>query len=254
MNKFTIGAIAAILLAFGGLVVWSSLNTDNKINLDSYNTAKAIPADENNGNISDHYRGKENADIVVVEYADLQCPGCATMMPKMSKLYKQYGDRIGFIFRSYPIQGHQNARSASAAAEAAGYQGLFWEMIETMYDNRTDWINIFDTEKRTNVYTDLFKKIAGDKGDLEKFKNDLSDANIQKKIDFDKSIGTKRDKVSATPSVYINGEAIDIDNTDEKVETIIEKKLNELLKNANLPTGPAEGATDEKAESDSEEK
>jgi len=240
MNKFTIGAIIAVLLTFGGLVVWSSINNSNSINLNGYDTTKAIAGDENNGNIGDHYRGKENAEVVLIEYADLQCPGCATMMSKISALYKAYGDRVGFIFRSYPIEGHQNARSASAAVEAAGYQGFYWEMLESMYDNRADWISIFDTEKRTNVYSNIFKEVAGDKADVEKFKNDLNDSNIQKKVDFDKSLGRKRDKVSATPSIFINGEPVDIENSGDKdVKDVIEDKLNDALKKAGLVTGPA---------------
>ena len=248
MNKTTIAIIVALLLGLGALAVWTSLNPDAKINFNNYDTTKAIAADENNGNIGDHYRGKENAEVILVEYADLQCPGCATMMPKITQLYEDYGDRVGFIFRSYPIEGHQNARSASAAAEAAGYQGFYWEMIESMYDNRADWISIFDTEKRTNVYANIFKEVAGDKADVEKFKSDLSDGNIQKKVDFDKALGKKRDKVTATPSIYINGEAVDIENSGDKdIKDVIEDKINEKLKAAGIETGPAK-KTEEKTE------
>lgn len=238
MNKTTIAIIIALLVGLGGLALWSALNPDARMNLNNYETTKKIAPDDNNGNIGDHYRGAEDAKVILVEYADLQCPGCATIMPKISKLYEQYGDRVGFIFRSYPISGHQNARSASAAAEAAGYQGFFWEMIESMYDNRADWISVFDTEKRTNIYTDIFKKVAGDKADTEKFKKDLNDSNIQKKIDFDKNLGAKRDKVTATPSLYVNGEQIDFANSDKETEKLIEEKLNEKLKEAGIETGP----------------
>lgn len=239
MNKFTVGAIAAVLLAFGGLVVWSSFNSGNKVNYDGYDVSKAIAADENNGNIADHTRGKKDSKVVLVEYADLQCPGCATMMPKISKLYKKYGDRVLFIFRNYPINGHQNARAAAAAVESAGLQDYYWEMIETMYDNRADWINIFDTEKRTNIFVNYFQEVSKGKGDVEKFKNGLNDSNIQKKIDFDKNIGSKRDNVDATPSFHINGEKLDLDEADE-IEELIESKLKEALKKAGLSTDPVE--------------
>ena len=46
MNKFTVGAIVAILLAFGGLVVWSSINTGNRIDYDKYDYLIAMD-DEN---------------------------------------------------------------------------------------------------------------------------------------------------------------------------------------------------------------
>ena len=106
-----------------------------------------------------------------------------------------------------------------------------------MYDNRADWISIFDTEKRTNVYADIFKKIAGDKADIEKFKNDLNDANIQKKIDFDKSLGAKRDKVDATPTIIVNGEKVDIGNSEDTAKSI-EDLINKKLEEAGIKTGP----------------
>ena len=246
MNKITIAIIVALLVGLGGLAVWTSLNSDSKLNLSSYDTTKPIAADDNNGQIGDHYRGAEDAKVILVEYADLQCPGCATIMPKISKLYKEYGDRVGFIFRSYPISGHQNARSASAAAEAAARQGFYWEMVESMYDNRADWISIFDTEKRTNVYVDIFKKIAGDKADVEKFKTDLNDSNIQKKIDFDKSLGAKRDEVDATPTIIVNGEKVDFGTED--TSKAIEDKINEFLKKEGVETGPKESDEEEAKE------
>ena len=237
MNKFTVGAIAVILLAFGGLVVWSSLNSDNNTNYDNYASEKIIVGDDNNGNIGDHVRGKEDSKVVLVEYADLQCPGCATMMPKISKLTEEYGDRVAFVFRNFPISGHQNARAASAAAESAGLQGYFWPMIETMYDNRNDWINVFDTEKRTDIFAGFFEDVSEGKGDMEKFKAMLGDANIQKKIDFDKNIGAKLDKVTATPSFYVNGKEVNVKDADDiKVE--VEKVLNEELEKAGLEKGP----------------
>lgn len=242
MNKFTVGAIAVILLAFGGLVAWSSIKSSNeKLDYSTYDATKSIAADDNNGNIADHIRGKEDSSIVLVEYADLQCPGCASLMPKISKLHEQYGDRVAFIYRNYPIQGHQNARAAAAAAESAGQQGYYWEMVETIYENRNDWISVYDTKKRTDIFEGYFKDIAGDDGDADKFRSMLNDTNIQKKIDFDKGLGSNIDKVDATPSFYLNGEKIDIENTGDKgIDEVIAEKLNEALKAAGLKTGAKE--------------
>ncbi len=239
MNKVTVGIIIALLLGLGGLAIWSSAN-NSKIDYSKYDSAKIIAADENNGNIGDHVRGKEDSPVVVVEYADLQCPGCATMMPKMSEIYEQYGDRVAFVFRSWPLSYHQNARSASAAAEAAGYQGYYWDMLETMYDYRDKWIDITDTVKRTNIYTDIFKEVSNGNGDVEKFKKDLDDASIKKKIDFDYGLGKERDHVSATPSIYVNGKLIDINNSDEETSVLVKRGIDEALKAAGLATGPAE--------------
>lgn len=212
MNKFTVGAIIAILIAFGGLFFFASLNSDNKIDYSKYDSHKIIEASEDNGNIADHVRGKADSKIVVVEYADLQCPGCASMMPKMSSLYEKYGDRVAFVFRNYNLSYHQNARAASAAAEAAGLQGFFWEMLETAYANQSDWEYITDTAKRTDAFVSLFEQASDGKGDAEKFRGDLTNPSVQKKIDFDIGLGKRVDKIDATPSIFVNGEAVTIDD------------------------------------------
>ena len=212
MNKFTVGAIIAILIAFGGLFFFASLNSDNKIDYSKYDSHKIIEASEDNGNIADHVRGKADSKIVVVEYADLQCPGCASMMPKMSSLYEKYGDRVAFVFRNYNLSYHQNARAASAAAEAAGLQGFFWEMLETAYANQSDWEYITDTAKRTDAFVGLFEQASDGKGDAEKFRGDLTNPSVQKKIDFDIGLGKRVDKIDATPSIFVNGEAVTIDD------------------------------------------
>lgn len=177
--------------------------------LEDYDTASIIEGDENTGYISDHIRSKaKNPKVLVVEYADLQCPGCASIMPHLHALYEKYGDRVGFIFRNFPITGHLNARSASAAVESAGLQGYYWEMLESLYANRAEWISE-SGNKLTQTYVSLFQEIAPG-GDVEKFKAELTNPNILKKISFDYDLGRNMDKVTATPAIYVNGKAVDV--------------------------------------------
>lgn len=232
-----IGIVTAmIVLVIGAIIAVSAVmnnkkedNTPEKeISKDiieavkEYNSATIIKGDANNGNIDEHVRGNANAKVLVVEYADLQCPGCAAMMPSVHSLYAEYGDEVLFVFRNFPINGHPNARPAATAAEAAGFQGYYWEMLETLYANRADWYYA-EGDERSQAFANLFKEIAPD-GDVDKFKSDLGDPRIEKKIDFDYSLGRYVDEVKATPAFYVNGKAIDIST----VETIGE--VGELLK------------------------
>ena len=238
MNKFTIAVVVVLVLLFGGLVASSFMKkTEQSIDYSQYNSAKIIAGDENNGNISEHVRGKKDSEIVFVEYADLQCPGCASVMPRISEITKAYGDRVAFVFRNFPISGHQNARAASAAVESAGFQGYFWEMLETMYSNRASWIQETGNT-RTQTFADLFKEIAPD-GDIEKFKTDLTDPSIEKKINFDYSLGIKNDNVSGTPALYVNGKAIDVAKyeTQDDLRAAIEETLDNALREAGMETG-----------------
>ena len=229
MNKFTVGAIIAILIAFGGLFFFASLNSDNKIDYSKYDSHKIIGANEDNGNIGDHVRGKADSEVVIVEYGDLQCEYCASMMPKMTSLHEEFGDRAAFVFRNYNLSYHQNARASSAAIEAAGLQGFFWEMLEAMYANQGDWNYITDTQKRTDTYVAIFQVATDGKGDTEKFKSDLTNPSIQKKIDFDIGLGKRIDKINGTPSFFVNGEEVSAGDTLDGTKTAIKNKINAIL-------------------------
>lgn len=231
MNKFTVAIIILILGAFGALVAFAVTHQDQDVQPDysSIDTSKIIEAREENGNIADHVRGNANSSVVVVEYADFQCPGCASMVPHLDTIYEKYKDDVAFVFRNFPISGHANARAASAAAEAAGRQGYFWEMYETLYTNRNSWVEKTG-EARTSTMAELFAGIAKD-GDINQFRVDLSDENITKKIDFDYTLGKEYDNVTATPSIYVNGEWVDVTDVEtfDEVEELVSKKIDEAL-------------------------
>ena len=231
MNKFTVAIIILILGAFGALVAFSIIhpNQEPETDYSSINTGKIIEAREENGYIADHVRGNANSSVVVVEYADYQCPGCASMAPHIDSIYNKYKDEVAFVFRNFPISGHANARAASAAAEAAGKQGYYWEMYEILYSNQSSWKEKTG-EARTNTLAELFAGVAKD-GDVNQFRTDLSNEDIRKKIDFDYALGKDYDNVTATPSVHVNGEWVDITDikTFDEVEDAICDKIDIAL-------------------------
>ena len=252
MNKFTVVAIAIIVLGFGGLAAWSLINRSNT-DLTNIDPTKIVPASNDNGNIGEHVRGKEDSPVVVVEYADLQCPGCASMMPRMSTLYKQYGDRVAFVFRNYPLKDHFNARAASAACESAGFQGHYWEMLEALYSNRAKWTNLLGSE-RTAAFKEIFLQVIPD-GDVEAFESGLGDARIEKKVNYDRDLG-KKQNVDATPSIYVNGEKVDVSRegiTWDEIITEIKSKIDKHLQANGMQTGPAAGTEEAETKDESAE-
>ncbi len=253
MNKFTVIAIAIILLGFGGLVAWSvASHTSN--DLTNIDPTKIVEADDSmSGGIKEHIRGKEDSPVVVIEYADLQCPGCASLMPRMSKLHEQYGDRVAFIFRNYPLKDHYNARAAAAACESAGFQGYYWQMLEALYSNRASWMSLLGSE-RTAAFTEIFKQVAPE-GDVEAFESGLGDERIEKKVNFDRDLG-KKQNVDATPSVYVNGAKIDISAegiTWDEIVKKIKEEIDKELKANGLETGPRKGTEDKEEDKDTDE-
>ena len=68
---------------------------------------------------------------MVIEYADLECPFCA----KAHLILKEL--RVTRVFRHFPVTSkHPRARVLAAAAEAAGLQGRFWEMHDSLLEDQ----------------------------------------------------------------------------------------------------------------------
>jgi len=229
MSKATFIIIGIIVLCFGGLVTWSVINSkQNAINFSEYDSSGIIPPSDSNGQIGDHIRGDVNSSVILIEYADFQCPGCASIQPSISALYAEFGDRVAFIFRNFPIAGHQNSRAAASAAEAAGRQGYFFEMVDTLFSNQAVWTYAKAAE-RTKEFVNLFRQIAPG-GDVNKFKADMSNPAISKKINFDYGLGSEVDKVTGTPTFFLNGEAISVSGTTStEIIKMFREKLNAKL-------------------------
>jgi protein-disulfide isomerase len=78
---------------------------------------------------SDHIRGSVNAPITLVEYGDYECPYTGMAYPIVKEIMRQFGDKMYFLFRNFPLNDiHPRAHNAAEAAEAAASQGKFWEM------------------------------------------------------------------------------------------------------------------------------
>jgi protein-disulfide isomerase len=85
----------------------------------------------------DHILGSDAAVVTLLEYGDYECPYCGQAYPVVEALRQAFGERLRFVFRHFPLaQSHPHAQNAAEAAEAAGAQGLFWEMHDTLYTHQ----------------------------------------------------------------------------------------------------------------------
>ena len=172
-------------------------------------------------NETDWIRGNEDGTITLVEYLDFQCPACGAYHPLVTQLYQEYGDRVRFVTRHFPISNiHQNAISSAKAAEAAGRQDKFWEMHDVLFENQGKWSNERNPE-------DLFVSYAKSIGlDKEKFLADYNDGSIDDKVDSDRN-GASRAGVTGTPTFFLNGKKINNPRGYEEFKALIEAILSE---------------------------
>ncbi len=217
---FIFGIIVVAVL--GGMLYLSTQNRLDISNITSEQMATSIGAEARNGQIADHIRGNQSAKVTLVEYGDFQCGPCKTHESTVRRLYEKYKDNLAVIYRNFPVaSSHPNARAAAATAEAAGLQGKFWEMHDLIYDYQETWSSAQASERDA-----LFQGYAEQLGlNIDKFKEDLSSDAVKKKIDFDLAVG-RAQKVTGTPSFFIDSKNINVGN--------LESSVKEALKNAGV--------------------
>ena len=214
MNKVAwiiFGAVVVVVL--GGLVVYSRI-ANPSIDVSSVDTNSIIAANEQNGQIGDHVFGNADSKVIFIEYGDFQCPSCGGAHPQVKEVTEAYKDKVAFIFRNFPLTTiHPNARVASAAAEAAGLQGKYWEMHNLLYESQESWKDLTGTTRN-----EAFVSYAASLGlDKDQFTKDLASNNVNRHISFDQALG-KKIGVNATPTFYLNGKQLSDTDSSEIVK------------------------------------
>jgi cyclophilin family peptidyl-prolyl cis-trans isomerase/protein-disulfide isomerase len=149
---------------------------------------------------NDWVRGNPDAPITIFEYADLQCPACVGFAQYTKLLLDFFPDSIKVVFRHLPLPSiHDKAYLGGMAVEAAGAQGMFWEMHDYLYENQSDWNSLTPDD-----FIDWVVNIAGTMGmDTEQFRADLTNeddrAALEELTDYRLNLG-----MNYTPFVVVN--------------------------------------------------
>ena len=169
----------------------------------------AVPVGE-----SDHAQGPAAAAVTLVEYGDYECPSCGQAYPIVKELQRRLGSQLRFVFRNFPLAtAHPHAERAAEAAEAAGAQGQFWAMHDTLFENQ----NALDDE-------DLVRYAAALGLDESQFVADLARRAYAVRVRED-FMGGVRSGVNGTPTFFINGRRhdgpFDLDTLFAAIEDVI---------------------------------
>lgn len=235
MKKGISDIVAGILIALVGIAIIGGIiaavinKKAQEIDFTKYDANTIIGANEDNGNIADHVKGNADAPVVIFEYADYQCSGCASANPRVNKLVAEYDGKLAVVYRDFLLSYHQNGTAAASAAEAAGLQGYWKEYADKLFANQSVWANA-SGDTRTEMFADLFESVTNGQGDREKFISDMGSAEVKKKIAFDTGISAKLD-IPGTPAFFLDGERIDFSGAknEEDFLNLMREKIDAKL-------------------------
>lgn len=115
-------------------------------------------------------KGSRDATVVLIEYADFQCPYCSQFarrtLPELEKRYVSTG-KLRVVFRHMPLQEiHPQAVMAAEAAECARQQDRFWQVHDALFaDQRLDEASLVEKARTSGVGLEQFSAcVRGDGG------------------------------------------------------------------------------------------
>jgi protein-disulfide isomerase len=142
----------------------------------------------------DPQTGPPSAPVTIVMFTDFQCPACSRTHPVLKRTMAEYGDKVRFVVRDFPLERiHENAFQAALAVNAARAQGKFVEYSELLYRNQEtlDKASLIRYAAELGLNAKQFELDFNDAKAIAEVKKDQSDAR-----DFG---------VSSTPTIFVNG-------------------------------------------------
>ena len=157
-------------------------------------------------------RGAKGAKVVVVNFDDFECPFCSRMHQTLfPDILREYGDRVTFIYKDYPLaEIHPWAIHAAvdAGCLAAQNNDAFWDFADYMHANK----QVIDSGRTPDARLDVVDKMAmmqGQRHNVDSTKlvaclKAQNEDQVRASMKEADSLG-----VSATPTLFINGQKID---------------------------------------------
>ena len=145
----------------------------------------------------------------LVEFLDFECEACRAAEPVVAELKAEFGDRITFVNRYFPLPSHKNSGQAALAVEAAAQQGKYEQMAAKMFETQPQW------GEKQDFQNALFRSFAEELGlDMEKYDAAMAAEETKERIRKDIADG-KALGVTGTPTFFLNGEKLTLTSWEE---------------------------------------
>jgi protein-disulfide isomerase len=170
--------------------------------------------------LEDNVMGDINAKVTIVEYASMTCPHCRSfhedVLPTITEKFIDTG-KVKFILRPFPFDGDRRGEAAFMLAKCAP-NDTYYAMVDALFATQSVWAG------QGNPVPELLRlsKLSGmTEAD---FKACLGNQDLLTKMIDGRNKAVNDFGVSATPTVFVNGEKLG-DSTLESLTKAIEAAL-----------------------------
>lgn len=167
---------------------------------------KAAPGDMN--------LGDPKAPVHVVEYLSLTCPHCAEfhadVFPAFRKKYIDTG-RVYFTVRELLTAPAQVAAAGFLLARCKGDAATYFKVVDEVFRSQPNW--------KQGSIKPIFAEIAKKNGFTEQqFEACITDGKAQTALEGRLKYATQTDKVTGTPTFFVNGKLVESDHVPSLAE------------------------------------
>ena len=158
-------------------------------------------------------KGSKNSPVTLIEYSDYECPYCARAEATIKDVLDEYGSKIYFVYKDFPLPFHNNAQKAAEASRCALEQNKYWEYHDALFKNQQ------------SLDTNSLKTYAKSLGlDEAKFSECLDSNKYTEKVKQDMEEGQSKG-VTGTPTFFVNGNMLVGAQPFDAFKEIIDKEL-----------------------------
>jgi len=216
-TKVALGFTAVVILIVLAFITVAIIQAQNRPQaIPDPTTGLAPTVREDSHRLTD----PESSTVTFVEFLDFECEACGAAFPYVEQLRAEYGDRVTFVMRYFPLPSHFNSTNAAVAAEAAARQSQLEAMYQKLFESQSEWGEKQDSQ------APLFRTYAEELGlVMGQYDADIADPSTLERVksDFDDGVALG---VASTPTMYVNDVLVEL-TSFEDIRTAVENALAE---------------------------
>jgi protein-disulfide isomerase len=165
--------------------------------------------------------GSKDAPVMLVEFADYECPYCQKVAPAIKKLRDELGGKLAVAYKDFPLPMHAHAEKAAEAARCAGKQGQFWPFHDELFSSKELDVDQLKAQARAL------------KLDSATFDKCLDAGEMAAAVQQDREQGLRLG-LSGTPSFFVNGHFLSGALDYAALRKVVDQQLVQPLDQPNM--------------------